>query len=108
MRTPEIQTFGGLDFFSLYFHSSSSVVFKYNMYRFPETRPQQIRQVVNHLPYTPTYMIRWIAEQCLASQSASKLTHKVRGCTTYLAIPNNARSWRCTRLQVNTAPPHLR
>jgi len=29
----------------------------------------------------------------------------VRGCTAYLAIPNNAGSWRCTRLQVNT-PPH--
>lgn len=52
MTTPEIQTFGGLDFFSLYFHSSSSVVFKYNMYRFPETRPQQIRQpsaIYSHL-----------------------------------------------------------
>jgi len=48
MTTPEIQTFGGLFFTS----PASSVVFKYNMYRFPETRQQQIRQpyaIYSHL-----------------------------------------------------------
>jgi len=57
MTTPEIQTFGGIDLFSLL--------------------PQL------HLLFSSII------------------------CTDFLAILNTAGSWRCTRLQVNTAPPHL-